>query len=351
MVQGRVTINDLANELGVSKSTISRALNNQGRISEKTRKEVADLAKKWGYKPNPFAINLLKKKSKIIGLILPEFTHHYFAKVLKGVNQIVNQHGYQLFISVHEGKYEDEVKAVNMLNNMRVDGIIASYAKETSNFDHFLDAMEDDVPIVFVDRMCEDLDSSYVITDDFPGCELAIEQLARSGARNIAHIAGPENLSTSFNRMMGYREGLKTNGLDFDPQLLIQSDDLDWRRQVQDLSMSDKIDGILAFNDYLAFEAIEVLRMSGKQVPQDVAVIGFADEPVARYMSPRLTTVHQPAEEMGKRAAEILFDHIKTEDIFSHVCESLPTNLIIRGTTRNTDGATARSISEIVEVG
>jgi len=334
MTRGRVKITDIAKELGVSTSTVSRALSNEGRISTKTRKAVVNIAEKWGYKPNPFAVNLLKKKSKNIGLILPEFTHHYFSKVLSGVNKVLSAKGYHLIINTHEGELEKEKKAIDVLNSLRVDGIIASYARETVNFEHYLDLMEDNVPLVFLDRMCEDLDTSYVVTDDFQGCMDAINFLVEQGHTRIAHIHGPNNLSTSFNRLVGYKEALKQNHLTFNEDLIIQSENEDWKTKLVDLVSSNDIDAILCFNDYMAFEASEIIKNLGRSIPDDVALIGFADEPLAKYMSPKLTTIMQPAELMGQKAAEILLWHIDNPEIFECKCKTLPTKLIKRESTK-----------------
>ncbi|RED93020.1 LacI family DNA-binding transcriptional regulator [Marinoscillum furvescens] len=347
-MRGRVKITDIATELGVSPSTVSRALSNGGRISQQTRQAVLDLAEKWGYKPNPFAVNLLKKQSRNIGLILPEFTHHYFSKVLDGVNRVVNEHGYHLFINTHEGDYHKEVKAVNMLNNMRVDGIIASYARGTSDFNHFLDAIEDNVPVVFVDRMCEDLDTSYVVTDDFPGSVESVRHLVNTGCQKIVHIAGPENLSTSFNRLTGYKEGLKQEGVLVQDKYILKSEDPNWKESLEFLIAENDVDAITCFTDYLAFEAVEILKRYGKSVPNDVSVVGFADEPVATYMTPALTTVVQPAEAMGRRAAELLLWHIENPDSPEVHSECLPTAMIERGSTLQT--RPQRSFDELISV-
>ncbi len=334
MGRGRVKITDIAKELGVSASTVSRALSNGGRISEDTKNKVIELAKKWGYKPNPFAISLLKKQSRTIGLILPEFTHHYFTKVLNGVNQVVNGEGYHLFIVTHEGSMEKEQRATAMLNSMRVDGIIASYARGTTDFEHYLDLLEDDVPVVFLDRSCEDLDTSYVVTDDFPGCIESMDHFVQSGNTKIIHIAGPDNLSTSFMRTTGYKEGLKKNGLPINEKYILNSEDRDWKKRFKTLVLSDEVEAIHCFNDYVAYDAIQELKKLNKRVPEDISVIGFADEPVATYMSPQLSTVLQPAEEMGRRAAEMLIWHIRNPESTQLFCERLPTNLILRASTQ-----------------
>ena len=340
MIRGRVKITDIARELGVSTSTVSRALSNEGRISPKTRRSVKELAKRWGYKPNPFAINLLKKHSKNIGLILPEFTHHYFSRVLKGVNEVLSENDYHLFVNVHEGKFDREVKAVNILNSTRVDGIIASYARTTSDFSHFLDVIEDEVPVVFLDRMCEDLDTSYVVSNDFEGCIEAMQHLAGTGHHKIVHIAGAENLSTSFTRLTGYKEGLRMSGIPGNESRIICSEDKDWKEKFRTLVLSDEVDAILCFNDYLAYDTVEILRSCDKDIPKDVSVIGFADEPVATYMRPKLSTVIQPAEHMGRRAAEIVLWHIDHPRAMEFFCESLPTRLVLRESTRQMDHKT-----------
>lgn len=336
MIRGRVRIGDLAKELGVSASTVSRALSNEGRIGEKTRNSVIELAERWGYKPNPFAVNLLKKSSKNIGLVLPEFTHHYFSRILNGVNKVISEKGYHLFINTHDGSYEKEKIAINMLNGMRVDGIIAAYASETTDFSHYLDVIEEDVPLVFIDRLCEDLDTSYVVTDDFTGTGEAIDHLADSGCSKIIHIAGPKNLSTSFNRLLGYKDGLRRNGIMVDEELILQTEDPNWQKKFKMLLKNSDIDAVFAFNDYIAYEAMELLKESGKSIPDDVSLIGFADEPMALYMSPKLSTVNQPAEQMGIKAAETLIKNIENQELKTSQIEytSMETKLVIRDTTK-----------------
>lgn len=336
MSKGRVKITDLAKELGVSPSTISRALSNGERISQKTKDAVASLAKKWGYKPNPYAVNLTKKKSKKIGLILPEFTHHYFSKVLSGIDKVIAKRGYHLLISTHNGDLEKEIQAAHSLAAMHIDGLLVSYARETENYDHYTELLDDGIPIVFLDRSCEDFDASYVVTDDFPGSIEAIEHLFRTGCRKIAHLRGPEDLSTSFIRMMGYKEGLKKCKLEFDENLIVPwTTDRDlWNESVRNLMEIEKIDGLFAFSDYLAFDAIEISKALCLKIPEEISVIGFADEPVASFMCPKLTTIHQPAEKMGKVAAKILLWHLEDKNNFDIKTERLKTRLVIRETTR-----------------
>ncbi|UXP31987.1 LacI family transcriptional regulator [Reichenbachiella agarivorans] len=336
MHKRRINIKDIAKALGVSPSTVSRALSNQGRVSKKTKASIMAFAEKWGYRPNPFARNLQKKKSGLIGLILPEFTHHYFAKVLSGINQVINQSEYHLIINVHEGSVEKEKEIVQVLSEMHVDGVLASYARETDNFEHYLSLLEEEIPLVFIDRMCEDLDASYVISDDFDGSRLAIDHLVASGASRVVYLSGPDRLSTTFTRLTGYKEAMKKRGLPHPDHWVLSTNNEDWHVKLESLIREDKIDGVLAYSDYLAFDAVQVIQRLGKKVPEEIAVVGFADEPVASYMTPRLTSVQQPAFLMGQRAAGILLEELRnpSQPVSSIV---LPNQLIARDSTVHGD--------------
>ncbi|MDW7694905.1 LacI family DNA-binding transcriptional regulator [Flammeovirgaceae bacterium SG7u.111] len=335
-MRSRVKITDLAEELGVSPSTISRALSGDQRISSKTRNAVFELAERWGYNPNPFAINLLKNKSNNIGLILPEFTHHYFSRTLFGIEEEITKHGYHLLINTHNGNYEKEVKASKILNGMMVDGLLVSYARHTTDFDHYKRITENGVPVVFFDRLCEDLEASYVITDDFPGAKSAIDYLVKTGCKKIAHFKGPENLSTSFTRKTGYIEGLKRNELPADESLVFpwNEDHDEYLTQMAAFMKEHQPDGVFCFSDYIAYDALITAQELNIKVPDELSIIGFANEPISNYSRPQISTVSQPAEDMGKRAAEILIWHIdnpESEDTFD---EMVPTELVLRQTTK-----------------
>lgn len=334
MAKGRVTIKDLAYELGISVSTVSRALSNEGRIKAETRQSVIELANKWGYRPNPYAVSLQKRKSKTIGLILPDFTHHYFSMALKGINRALCAKDYHLLINTHEGDLDKEIHAVGVLKGMFVDGIITSYARSTSDFAHYLEFLEENIPVVFIDRICEDLDTSYVVTDDFSGCIDAMNFLVRKGHTKIAHVAGPKNLSTSFTRLMGYKEGLRKNHLEINENRILLSEHGNWTQRLVHLVKEGMVDALTCYTDYEAFEAIQVMLAENIDIPGQISVIGFADEPVSTFMTPKLTTVRQPAELMGLKAAEILMDHIENPSCMELRCESLPTELIVRDSTR-----------------
>lgn len=339
MHKNRARIKDLAEELGLSVSTVSRALANDKRISERVRNEVAELAKRWGYTRNPFAFNLNQNKSNHIGLILPEFTHHFFSRVLKGVDEVVSEKGYNLIVNTHNDDPKKEVKAAHALNSLLVEGMIVCYAsnnEDNEGFKLYKESMLGGVPVVFFDRLSEDIKASYVITDDFNGAISAIDHLVKTGCRNIAYLCGPDDLSTNFNREMGYREGLRKNGITVNDEfkLLWNSDHEIWKTSCVNLLRKNNIDGILCYTDYVAYDALCLLQDLNIKVPEEISIIGFAGEPISTFTRPRISTVTQPAELIGKRAAEILFWHLENGDNETIFTETLPTQLKLRDSTK-----------------
>jgi len=337
--KNRTRIKDLAEELGLSVSTVSRALANDKRISERVRNEVAILAKRWGYTKNPFAFNLNQNRSNHIGLILPEFTHHFFSLALKGIDDVVSEKGYNLIVNTHNDDHIKEAKAANALNSLLVEGIIVCYASNTEDNEglkFYKDYILSGVPIVFFDRIFEDLKASYVITDDFNGAISAVDYLVKTGCKKIAYFCGPEDLSTNFNREMGYMEGLRKNGITNNDSLKLPWDgDLErWKISCGSFLQDHNIDAVLCFSDYIAYDALCLFQDLNIQVPAEISIIGFAGEPVSQFTRPRITTVTQPAELIGKRAAELLFWHLENPDTKTVFTEALPTKLTIRDTTR-----------------
>jgi DNA-binding LacI/PurR family transcriptional regulator len=335
--KNRPRIRDIADELSLSPSTVSRALANDRRISQQVRNAVTDLAKKWGYVRNPFAFNLHKKTSNHIGLILPEFTHHYFSKALKGIDAVVNEAGYHLIINTHNDDYLRERRAVFALNSLLVEGMLVAYAGDNEGFQHYKDAISNGVPVVFFDRSCEEIEASYIITDDFRGAILALDHLVRTGCKKIAYFSGPEDISTNFNRLMGYLEGLKKNGVAVANELILpwQADSENWKKSVTAFLKHHRPEGIFCFSDYIAYDTLCCLEELNVRVPEEVSIIGFAGEPISEISRPKISTIQQPAELVGRRAAEVLLWHLSHPDDKKIITELIPTQLILRGTTKN----------------
>ncbi|MFD2033418.1 LacI family DNA-binding transcriptional regulator [Belliella marina] len=335
MEKKRVSIRDLAAILGVTPSTISRALNGQGNISEKRREQITKLAKEHGYRPNHIAKSMVANKTFNIGLLLPEFTHNYFNKILAGIESVTYQKGYQLLICTSDELQEKEEKSCLTFLDARVDGILATAGNSSDDLRHFENVLKDGTPLVLLDRICEDLNTSYVVTDDFEGSFEAVQYLIDSGCSNILHIKGPDYISTSFNRKLGYTEALKKNGMEYREEFVLKGDQKAFEKDLNAVLDKHPIDGVFAFSDYYAYDVIQILNHRAVKIPDEISIIGYADEPLAQYISPQLSTVKQPAYEIGKHAAEILFKIIeeKTDEI---ITKQLKTTLVLRGTTKGT---------------
>ncbi len=336
MDRNRATIKDIAEELNLSSSTVSRALSDRGRISQQVRTEVLNLARRWGYTRNPFALNLHNNRSNHIGLILPEFTHHYFSQALKGIDQVVNEKGYHLIVNTHNNDCGKEANAAKALNGLLIDGMIVSHAGNNGHFQYYKELMLSGVPVVFFDRLFEDLNASYIITDDFSGAQDAIDYLVNTGCKKIAYFCGPSDISTNFHRQMGYQEGIRKRCINTGSELIFpwDSDNERLKAKMKLFFTEHQIDGIFCFSDYIAYDALCVLCEMGINVPNQVSIIGFADEPVSSYCIPRISTIHQSAEMVGRRAAEILFWHLENPNDENFIIERLPTRLILRESTK-----------------
>ncbi len=337
MRKKRVSITDLARELNLSPSTVSRALRHEHRISTETRERVERLAKKMRYRPNALARSLLNQRSYTIGLVVPDFAHPFFAAVLAGAESIFTETGFQLMICTTNDQSDKQKKVLELLIGARVDGLLISFARETTDFSHFQQLQSEGTPIVFLDRATEDLDASYVITDDFQGACKAVEFLVQSGCQHIGHVKGPEQISTTFQRFLGYRETLRKHGREVIPDFVFQSED-DMGKQVSELNRLantlKKMDGLFVFNDYIAYKVLQLCHEQGIRIPEDLSIIGYGNDPFGIYARPSITTVDQPAFEMGVTAARMLLDQIYSDP--SHYqthTQVLPTQLILRHST------------------
>lgn len=329
MKKKRISITDIANALQVTPSTVSRALNGGGKVSEKKRQEIISLAQKLGYRPNTIAKNLLKNRTHTIGLIIPEFTHHFYSRMLSGIESVTSQAGYQLLICTSNEDQNQEIKSIHTLLDARVDGIIATISKMNDKFEHLQEVMDNETPLVLADRFSEEIETPYVISDDFQGAFSAVDHLCQIGCRKIMHIKGPDNLSTTFKRFMGYKEALRKHEIELDKSLILEGSDPQLGEKIKFCLRHNPIDGAFAYSDYLAFEIYKAANQLQIPIPEKLAVIGYADEPISTYISPTLSTVNQHPFEMGARAAQILLNQIENREI-PYEFVSLQTELIIR---------------------
>jgi LacI family transcriptional regulator len=333
----QVTIKDIARELGISPSTVSRALKDHPDISPQTKKQVRELVDIMKYKPNAIALSLKSRRTFIIGVIVPEMVHHFFSTVISGIEEEAIKAGYNVMIFQSNENYDREVLNIRALMANRVDGVLASLSKETLKFSHFRELMDNDVPLVLFDRICDELDTDKVIVDDFTGAFEAVEYLIKTGCRRIAHFAAPQHLKIGYLRQRGYISALEKNGIGVDDSLIIKCDTHDeaLEKIPAIMQMNHPPDSVFCVNDHTATGVLRALKRMKFRVPDDISVVGFTDGLIATVTDPPLTTVSQHGFEMGRTAARILLNRLETGlETNKPVTEILKTDLIIRESTR-----------------
>lgn len=333
MKNSPVTIKDIARELRISASTVSRALKDHPDISSETRNAVKELALKYNYQPNAVALSLKQRRTNTIGVIIPEIIHYFFSSVISGIEDVAYNAGFNVIICQSNEKYDREVVNVRTLLANRVDGILASITKETLDYDHFYKIQENDVPLVFYDRVVPNFKADQVIVDDLEAAYNATMHLIKGGRKKIIHYAGPQNLLIGQLRKEGYLKAMREAGLQVLDKWIIEADNFEKARIVTLNLLDEKIaiDGIFAVNDLTAVGAMQTLLKRGIKIPKQVAVVGFSDGRLSGITDPALTSVDQHGYEMGTIAAEMLLNRIKnnkTELPFE--IKVLNTNLIVR---------------------
>lgn len=331
------TIKDLAKALNLSASTVSRALRDHPDISPLTKKRVTDLAQQLDYHPDTIAQSLQNKKTKTIGVLVPEIKQPFFASVINGIEEIAYDAGYTIIVCQSNESYEREVLYTRTLGSHRVAGLLVSLSQTTLNLDHFKILQRREVPIVFFDRVSNKIKASKVVVDDYQGAFDVVEHLVKRGYQRIAHLAGPENLSISKFRLKGYRDALKKGNLPFKKELVVYGglDDTDGVVGFQKLLQLKHLpDAIFAVNDPVATGAFVTIKEHGLKIPADIALTGFSNTNISGLLEPPLTTVEQPSYEMGKSVVQMLLEQIDSEDkLFVPRFKMLKTHLIIRSST------------------
>lgn len=313
----KTTIHDIASKLNITASTVSRALNNNPRISEETKKAVVKAAKQLNYQPNNIAAALRNGKSFIIGMVVPTIDRSFFASIVRGVEEVANKLNYKVIICQSYDNYDTEVQTIDALLSARVDGIIASHGKNTEDFSHFRRAQEKGIPLVLFDRTTDELEVSQVMIDDHLGAYKAVEHLIQQGCKRIAHFTSPKKVSIFRERLRGYVEALKNNGLPFDPELVVESNLqlLDGRKSMEKLlELKNPPDAVFSASDYGIMGAMQVLKERKIKIPQEIALVGFMNEPFTSFTDPPLTTVDQFSKPMGNVIAELFFEHLRLGD-------------------------------------
>lgn len=313
MKKRRVSLKDLADELGVSMATVSRALNGSHEVGEEMRQRVNALAKERNYKPNPFAQGLRKEAPRIIGVIVPNFVTHYFASILDGIERYASKLGYSVFSANSHESCELEKKAIDNFVSLHVDGIMVCLAQDTTDFQHIDQLHEQGIPVVLFTRTCLPEKFSTVIANDVEASFEATKHLLDSGFRRIAFIGCPNHLDIVTRRKHGYLQALKEAGIPIDRSLIV-CDKIDFGKAreltINLITSENPPDAILAFNDIISFAAFDAIKSLGKRIPEDVAIVGFAESETATFLTPKLSIIKDQAVVQGARACELLMRQI-----------------------------------------
>lgn len=334
MNEGQATLKDLAESLGISISTVSRALKDHPDVNKETKEKVLKLAKQLDYEPNLLALNLLKKNSNLIGVIVPKLSYHFYAMAISGIEEIVEKEGFHLMICQTNESFEKEVAILKEFNAIRPAGFLISLASHTTDFDHLKQLQRKNVPFVLFNRDCHEIEATKVIIDNKKAAYNATQYLINEGFRKIAFLGGPDNVQISNHRINGFRQALDENGIELAQDFIQHADftrENAMNKTNQLLSLKNKPEAIIAFSDQMAISAILAIRKAGYQIPAEIAIMGFNNEPGDELMEPTLTSIDQPTFEMGKKAAEMLIDQINGDS--SVKIEILQSNLIRRGST------------------
>ncbi|MHB9055426.1 MAG: LacI family DNA-binding transcriptional regulator [Paludibacteraceae bacterium] len=337
MAKIQTTIIDIAKELNISPSTVSRALKSHPDISKKTVEAVKKCAEKLHYKPNEMALNLRLKRNNTIGVIVPEVVHYFFSSILSGIEEVAFQEGFNLMFFKSDESYEKELKITQSLINARVSGVLACLSKETSNYEHFQELLDNNIQLVFYDRICIGIITDRVVVDDYAGAYTAVEYLIKSGCKRIAFYSSPLHLEISKNRKNGYMDALRKYNIPVDESLMYVCDTRDKAIGLtpEVLKRADRPDSFFAINDHTASGILYSVKQAGLRIPEDISICGFSGGDLALACDPMLTTVEQHGYEVGKTAAQLLIDKIKGITHGQYTNRIIKTKLMVRGTTRN----------------
>ena len=335
-----LTMKDIARELGISVATVSRALKDSPRISAERRAAIQQYAREHNFTPNLIAESLRHSKvkpQKVIGVIIPEFTHFYFSSVLAGIEEEASAHGYRIMVAQSNEQYEREVRICQSFYENKVCGIIVSQAKDTHQYDHFQRMMDAGLPLVFYDRICTGVNASRVVVDDYMGAYNAVTYLIETGCRNIAFYGSAMNLEISKNRFNGYKDALLKHGLTYDEGLTYICDNRTDAEAItpEILNSEPRPDGFFAVNDDTAIGILYTAKHMGFNVPNDISICGFTNGQRAVACDPMLTTVEQRGMKVGEEAVDILINQV--EGIIPRDKPQrrvVRTRLVIRGTTK-----------------
>ena len=335
-----MTMKDIAREFGISVATVSRALKDSPRISEERRKAIQQYAREHNFYPNAIGEALRHSRimpQRIIGVIVPEFTHYYFSSILTGIEEEAAARGYRIMVALSGEQYEREASICETFHRHKVCGVIVSQAKDTKNYEHYQQLIDAGIPLVFYDRICTGVNASRVVVDDYMGAYNAVTHLIETGCRHIAYYGSPMQLEISKNRFNGYKDALLKHKLTVDDSIIVICDNRTDAEAITPrlMALDNPPDGFFAVNDDTAIGILYTVKHAGYRVPEDISICGFTNGQRAVACDPMLTTVEQRGHRVGEEAAKILMDKVEGLSPMDKVEKRVVrTRLIIRGTTR-----------------
>jgi len=334
MNKENVTIKDIARELQISPSTVSRALKDHPDISPETKKLVNDLADRWHYRPNPIALSLKGGMSRTLGIVVPQIIHYFFSSVISGIEDYSDEHAYNVMICQSNEEYEKEVNSIQTLVNSRVDGILISLSKLTRNMEHFHQLKSRGMPMVFFDRVSDEVESDRVVVDDAEGAYMATKHLILEGRKRIVHLSGPPTLAITKGRIDGYIRALNEFQCNVSEENIVKCDQVQEAEWIVPslLKRNPPPDAFFCVNDFTAAQTLNIVKKLGFKVPDDIAITGFTNGQLAGLTDPGLTTVDQHGYEMGREAARLMLERIKDKSR-PYQTRVIKTDLVIRGSS------------------
>jgi len=335
----RITIKQIAKALSVSISTVSKALNDSYEISEETKKKIQEYAKLHKYKPNTLALSLQNKKTKTIGILIPNILNYYFARVLRGIEKVANERGYNIVTCITNESYKKEVDTIEMLSNGTIDGFIACISLETlknKNFDHFLNVLEEGTPVVLYDRVHKNINCDKVVTDNIKSAYKATRFLMRSECKNIALISTSEGLNINKFRVEGYLKALTKYDVVPNENIIIrQEGEAGLKERINEMLDNNEVDGIFTVDEISGAITTQVINKRNIKIPEEISIIGFTNGILSRYSTPPLTSVNRFAHTTGETAANRLIDKIEEKIKFEDIkTEIIRTELVERESTK-----------------
>ncbi len=332
-----ITIKDVARRLNVSISTVSRAFNNKYDIRKETRTKILQVAEEMGYRPNPIARKLIQQKTFNVGVVVPEFINSYFPEVIIGIQEILHKQGYQVLVMQSNECYTTELINIKTLEDNMVDGMIISLSQEIHNNDYYLNLLEKGYPVVFFNRVDEDIPASKVVFDDYKWAYFATEHLVKQGYKKIYHLSGYQHLNLSQNRIRGYRKALDKFSVPYTSEYIIETGFYMEEGQAimkKLLEEGNIPEAVFATNDTVAIGAMKAIKKARLKIPKDIALVGFTESKMADIVDPPLTSVSQPTFEMGRKAAELLLRQISSDGFAAPETVVLNGRLNVRDSSR-----------------